>query len=237
MFLFSRFLYRHTFISTTCIATFPRPSSLITPYRVHSTPISAPTFLCCATTPQADTEAGEYGLEVQFPFIARALEGQEASLVPILVGAAMTAESEAVYGQILAPYVNDPSTVLIVSTDLCHFGDEFEFTAPATEPLAESTTLAPESAMVPSASSSTSGSSPSKATQSTEQQPQLPPQPQPHSINLEIARLDAHTMRAIESCSAAVFTQFITTQRNSVCGRHAIAILLHAVQVQSSDDS
>jgi AmmeMemoRadiSam system protein B len=164
-------------------------------------------------------ESGEYGLEVQFPFIARALEGQEASIVPILVGAAMTAESEAVYGRILAPYVNDPSTMLIVSTDLCHFGDEFDFTAPATVPLtlsssssSSSSSLSSETAIVPSSSSS---SSPSKKGQPAEQPP--PPQSQ-HNINLEIARLDALTMRAIESRNPTAFTRFLDTQKNSGTG-------------------
>ena len=48
-------------------------------------------------------------------------------MVPILVGA-VSAESEAFYGQLLAKYVDDPSNFFSVSSDFCHWGSRFNYT-------------------------------------------------------------------------------------------------------------
>lgn len=45
-------------------------------------------------------------------------------MVPILVGA-VSAESEAFYGQLLAKYVDDPSNFFSVSSDFCHWGSRY----------------------------------------------------------------------------------------------------------------
>uniref|UniRef100_UPI001C3D79A2 MEMO1 family protein n=1 Tax=Picosynechococcus sp. (strain ATCC 27264 / PCC 7002 / PR-6) TaxID=32049 RepID=UPI001C3D79A2 len=42
-------------------------------------------------------------------------------VVPILVGA-VSAESEAMYGRLLAKYVDDPKNFFSVSSDFCHWG-------------------------------------------------------------------------------------------------------------------
>jgi AmmeMemoRadiSam system protein B len=49
------------------------------------------------------------------------------TLVPIMVGAIST-DSEARYGQLLAPYLSDPSNLFIISSDFCHWGSRFKFT-------------------------------------------------------------------------------------------------------------
>jgi hypothetical protein len=36
--------------------------------------------------------------------------------------------SEARYGQLLAPYLLDPSNLFIISSDFCHWGSRFKFT-------------------------------------------------------------------------------------------------------------
>lgn len=42
-------------------------------------------------------------------------------IVPILVGS-LSAESEALYGRLLAKYVDDPKNFFSVSSDFCHWG-------------------------------------------------------------------------------------------------------------------
>lgn len=42
-------------------------------------------------------------------------------IVPILVGA-LSAANEAMYGEMLAKYVDDPSNFFSVSSDFCHWG-------------------------------------------------------------------------------------------------------------------
>lgn len=45
-------------------------------------------------------------------------------IVPILVGA-LDSENEAVYGQLLAKYVDDPSNFFSISSDFCHWGSRY----------------------------------------------------------------------------------------------------------------
>lgn len=45
-------------------------------------------------------------------------------IVPILVGA-VSAENEAMYGQILAKYVDDPANFFSISSDFCHWGSRY----------------------------------------------------------------------------------------------------------------
>lgn len=48
-------------------------------------------------------------------------------IVPILVGA-LSAEYEAVYGRLLAKYVDDPTNFFSVSSDFCHWGSRYVLT-------------------------------------------------------------------------------------------------------------
>jgi AmmeMemoRadiSam system protein B len=45
---------------------------------------------------------------------------EDIQIVPILVGAIST-EKETSYGKLLAPYLADPETVFVVSSDFCHW--------------------------------------------------------------------------------------------------------------------
>lgn len=45
-------------------------------------------------------------------------------VIPILVGA-VNAETEAMYGQLLARYVDDPANFFSVSSDFCHWGSRY----------------------------------------------------------------------------------------------------------------
>lgn len=44
--------------------------------------------------------------------------------MPILVGA-LDSENEAVYGRLLAKYVDDPSNFFSISSDFCHWGSRY----------------------------------------------------------------------------------------------------------------
>lgn len=48
----------------------------------------------------------------------------QVKIVPILVGA-VSAENEAMYGQLLAKYVDDPNNFFSVSSDFCHWGSRY----------------------------------------------------------------------------------------------------------------
>ena len=60
------------------------------------------------------------------PYLVKLFQGQPFTLVPILVGA-LTPDSEAMYGQLLAPYLDDPAHLVVVSSDFCHWGRRFGY--------------------------------------------------------------------------------------------------------------
>ena len=53
-------------------------------------------------------------------------QGYDVGLVPILVGNLKKAKEQE-YGKILAPYLNDNETLFVISSDFCHWGEDFEY--------------------------------------------------------------------------------------------------------------
>ncbi len=92
----------------------------------------------------------EHSLELHTPYIASVMRGRAFTLVPIMVGALSTERwdcdilpaesklssisaprptpSEAHYGRLLAPYLDDPGNLFIISSDFCHWGSRFNYT-------------------------------------------------------------------------------------------------------------
>ncbi|KAB2619035.1 Protein MEMO1 [Pyrus ussuriensis x Pyrus communis] len=71
-------------------------------------------------------DEAEHSMEMHLPYLAKVFEGHQVKVVPILVGA-LKAESEAMYGQFLAKYVDDPQNFFSVSSDFCHWGSRFNY--------------------------------------------------------------------------------------------------------------
>lgn len=55
------------------------------------------------------------------------LLSRDIKLVPILVGSISTS-SEKTFGALLAPYLADPRTLFVISSDFCHWGTRFRYT-------------------------------------------------------------------------------------------------------------
>ncbi|KAL6215067.1 hypothetical protein ACLB2K_014498 [Fragaria x ananassa] len=68
----------------------------------------------------------EHSMEMHLPYLAKVFEGHPIKVVPILVGA-LKPEAEAMYGQLLAKYVDDPKNFFSVSSDFCHWGSRFNY--------------------------------------------------------------------------------------------------------------
>ena len=88
-------------------------------------------MLCSVLTRRAGAVAqgqdeAEHSLELHLPYLRHVLGGEGWALVPILVGA-LSRESERRYGQLLAPYLHDPHTLFVVSSDFCHWGARFRY--------------------------------------------------------------------------------------------------------------
>lgn len=74
-----------------------------------------------------ETDEAEHSLEMHLPYIYHVMAGHDFKLVPILVGA-LNEEREQQYGQLLAPYLRDPATIFVISSDFCHWGRRFSYT-------------------------------------------------------------------------------------------------------------
>ncbi|CAA6670444.1 unnamed protein product [Spirodela intermedia] len=72
-------------------------------------------------------DEAEHSMEMHLPYIAKVFRGYPVKIVPILVGA-LNPENEAMYGRLLAKYIDDPRNFFSVSSDFCHWGMRFNYT-------------------------------------------------------------------------------------------------------------
>ncbi len=126
----------------------------------------------------------EHSLEMHLPYIVQVMGERQYTLVPIMVGA-LSEAAEARYGKLLAPYLADPHTLFVVSSDFCHWGDRFNFTYHDPKHGGE--------------------------------------------IYQSVEALDHHGMALIEAQDAAGFAKYLRDFANTICGRHPISVLLHAL--------
>ncbi|KAJ4957533.1 hypothetical protein NE237_024644 [Protea cynaroides] len=71
-------------------------------------------------------DEAEHSMEMHLPYLVKVFHGYEVKIVPILVGA-LNSENEAMYGRLLAKYVDDPKNFFSVSSDFCHWGSRFNY--------------------------------------------------------------------------------------------------------------
>ncbi|MBA0774229.1 hypothetical protein Gotri_009451 [Gossypium trilobum] len=71
-------------------------------------------------------DEAEHSMEMHLPYLVKVFEGHPVKVVPILVGA-LGAENEAMYGKLLAKYIDDPQNFFSVSSDFCHWGSRFNY--------------------------------------------------------------------------------------------------------------
>ena len=71
-------------------------------------------------------DEAEHSLEMHIPYIKKRLGDSDFKLVPIMVGN-LSASAEKDFGQKLVPYIQDASTLFVVSSDFCHWGDNFDY--------------------------------------------------------------------------------------------------------------
>ena len=74
-----------------------------------------------------DADEREHSLEMQLPYLAKIMEGKIFTLVPIIVGS-INPRTEKEYGTFLSPYLEDPRTAFVISSDFCHWGSRFSYT-------------------------------------------------------------------------------------------------------------
>ena len=156
------------------------------------------------TAPQ---DAAEHSLEMHLPYIHKMLSksfkgGEFPPLVPIMVGSTSKSDEEH-FGAILAPYLADPSSVFVISSDFCHWGSRFSYTY-----------------YMPNGTSDPAGGVSLRKSDS----PSNPP------IHESIGHIDQLAMDAIVSGSHDKFLTNLRKTKNTVCGRHPIGVIMAAIE-------
>ncbi|RDL29796.1 Uncharacterized protein BP5553_10661 [Venustampulla echinocandica] len=160
------------------------------------------------------TDEQEHSLEQQCPYIYKMVSlhfndpAQYPTIIPVMVGNT-SADREKAYGKLFAPYLADPTSIFVVSSDFCHWGERFQYTYyipnnPTSEVLRNG-----------------GGYSLRKRRDSN---PTDPP------IHKSIDKLDRSSMDAIEGGTHDEFLDNLKKTDNTVCGRHPIGVVMAAIE-------
>lgn len=71
-------------------------------------------------------EENEHSLEMHLPFIRKVFGQKDIKLVPLMVGE-VPSDKFAAYADELLPYFMDERTLFVVSSDFCHWGEDFDY--------------------------------------------------------------------------------------------------------------
>lgn len=120
-------------------------------------------------------------------------------IIPILIGST-SATTERSYGQLLAPYLSDPTSIFVISSDFAHWGTRFRYTY-----------------YRPHASAAIN-------LKSSDRAPANPP------IHESIKAVDMQCVEACEHGGHEGWLEVLRDTGNTVCGRHPIGVVLAAIE-------
>ncbi|KAK9468473.1 MEMO1 family [Lipomyces arxii] len=153
-------------------------------------------------------DENEHSLEMHLPYIYKILSespGGVRPLVPIMVGA-LNPASEVEYGKILAQYLKDPANGFVISSDFCHWGSRFGYTAYVEDSnCTQVQTLGSRSRV----------------------KPEIP-------IYRSIEMLDYKGMDVSNGGNHDEWTQYLAHTNNTICGRHPLGVLIAGVEYARS---
>ncbi|GAA6023161.1 hypothetical protein JCM8202_001006 [Rhodotorula sphaerocarpa] len=171
-----------------------------------------------------DTDEDEHSIEMHLPYIRKVFEGRDIQIVPILVGSISTS-SERAFGALLAPYLADPHTLFVISSDFCHWGSRFRYThyhPPTSKDPATGTALSARNFEAVTGPASGGGGPVWKGIEQLDR------------LGMEaVAFGGAATGQGGEEKTAAraheQFAAYLRQTKNTICGRHPIGVLLAAL--------
>lgn len=136
------------------------------------------------------------------------------TVTPVMCGS-LSMQDEMAIGTLLAEIVARPDVLTIVSTDFCHWGRRFHYQPTTTTSLAPVPTTNERN---PKSESTPLGSRSRTA---------LP-------IHEIIRTLDRRGMDEIEAQRPGAFAAYLQQTNNTICGRHAVAVWLRAIEAGRS---
>lgn len=74
-----------------------------------------------------NAEEQEHSIEMELPFISRAMGKQPFKIIPIVFGV-IPPNLEEKYIELFKPYLEQPDTFFVISSDFCHWGERFDYT-------------------------------------------------------------------------------------------------------------
>lgn len=158
------------------------------------------------------SDVNEHSLEMHLPYLYKRItqtfssEAEYPTIVPILIGDNSGPE-EKQFGELLAPYLKEPENVFVISSDFCHWGTRFSYTA-----------YAPQGDV--------------QQLQSLARRAAAPKDPPIHE---SIKQIDHLAMDAIESGDHDSFVENLRHTKNTVCGRHPIGVTMAALEILAKD--
>jgi AmmeMemoRadiSam system protein B len=174
-------------------------------------------------------EVDEHSLEMHIPYLWKRLEqtfGDDSSkyppIIPILIGNA-SEEEEKSWGQLLSPYLKDPETAWIVSSDFCHWGSRFSYRPEYHEGSIRD---------LDNRRSQGSQDGILSVSPDWSKEAEDPQNPEIHEV---IKVLDQMAMDAVESGAHSEFYEVIRQTRNTVCGRHPIGVIMAALEAVAKE--
>lgn len=148
----------------------------------------------------ATTDKDEHSFEMHMPFLKRLVGDQNVKIVPIMVGQT-SQEYEKKLAKLLLPYVEDPDNAFVISTDFCHWGNNFRYWGYSESEDCETVTQSREDLRRSLASSNT-------------------------PIFKSIEHLDKKGMQVASLTSYEKWKEYCKKTDNTICGRKPLAILI-----------
>ncbi|KAL4936416.1 hypothetical protein BDV06DRAFT_205109 [Aspergillus oleicola] len=187
----------------------------------------------------------EHSIELHLPYIHRLLQLQHPDkstaeyppLVPILVGSTSTTTEKA-FGELLAPYLEDPSNAFVISSDFCHWGLRFRYTyyVPQAPQPGPRLPLSSDELPQPEGDTADIQNKIELACAGHHLQRRDHIERGEPAIHESISAFDIATMAAIATGKTRSFTDTLEKTGNTVCGRHPIGVIMAAIEAAGKQD-
>ncbi|VAI81400.1 unnamed protein product [Triticum turgidum subsp. durum] len=186
-----------------------------------------------------NVDEAEHSMEMHLPYLSKVFQGHNVKVVPILVGA-VNSQNEAIYGQLLAKYVDDPKNFFSVSSDFCHWGSRCAYRCIILS--IDHFLLFHINALAMYQDQSCFGYEIMYLVlehRNMFREPGLGKaerfsytyyDKKHGAIHKSIEALDRLGMEIIETGDPDAFKQYLEEYENTICGRHPISVLLHMLK-------